>query len=289
MKTIRRIRVSKQHPEHKTLGRPINQDVPGEIFDKLSDKYKKYIKYQTSIYLDGSPEDQDLIDFLNDSKKYGLDIPKDSSCRATQVSVDDLLKFDEIDSDTSEFVQLHLNKPCTLDISSDPESAVGFRVNIKGPIKRSKQECISVGNLWHLITVRGSVKQAIEKENFKGITLVPLETTLNNGEWPKEIEPLFLIWSDCLLPPVNHKTKIFTNPYNKKKNTYPTIIDGYKINPQLNYKNLDKFIGKQDVVRSYETFGETIYYSKLAYSQKFRQFLKNLKIKISSSPVIIQK
>jgi hypothetical protein len=289
MKTIRRIRASKQHPEHKTLGRPSNQDVPGEIFDRLSDKYKTYIKYQTSLYLDGSPEDPDLINFLNDAKEYGLDVPEDSSSRSTQLTVDDLLKFDEIDSDKSKFVQLQLNKPCTLDISPAPELAVGFRVNIKGPIKRSKQECISVVNLWHLIAVRGSIKKAIQNENFNGLTLVPLKTTLDNGDWPKEIEPLFLIWSDCLLPPVNHKTKIFTNPYNKKKNTYPTIIDGYKINPQLNYKNLDDFIGEQDVARSHETFGETIYYSKLVYSQKFRQFLQKLKIKISSTPVITQK
>ncbi|EDM26837.1 hypothetical protein LNTAR_06314 [Lentisphaera araneosa HTCC2155] len=289
MKTIRRIRASKQHSEHRTLGRPNNQDVPEEIFEKLAAKYKKYIKYQKALYLEGDPDDQDLVDFLNDAREYGLDVPKDSSERPIQISVNDLLEFDEKDSDNSEFVQLKLNKPCTLDISPDLESPVGFNVNIKGPIKRSKQECISVCNLWHLITVRGSIKEAIEKENFNGLKLIPLSTTLDNGLWPKEIEQLFLIWSDCLLPPVNHRTKIFTNPYNKKKNTHPTIIDGYKINPQLNYKNLDNFIGTQDVARSCETFGETIYYSKLVYSQKIRQFLKKLKIKTSSTPVIIQK
>ena len=167
---------------------------------------------------------------------------------------------------------------------------VGLKVQNDQYVKKSKnREYGSFINLYHLLAVRGRVKNALESADLKGLKLIELATTLDGGAWPEGIEPLHLIWSHSVLPPTcarlidRHSKAVYPSTQDF---TYP--VDGCYLEAgplaSLEYEGLKQT--DFDVAITYENFGgKWGCYRRIVYSQKATDLLQKLMQDLRVKPV----
>jgi hypothetical protein len=148
----------------------------------------------------------------------------------------------------------------------------------------------AIVNLFHLLAVRGSAKDTLQSSRLKGLKLIPLPTDADDGAWPKEVEQLFLLWSDEMLPTVDsdlfdNANRVFRSE-NRNLSQACYLLNRHDMAPQLRYRDLGKI--NFDVALTVERFGGVeAPYHKVVYSQKARRILEKIDKSLIFKPVIV--
>lgn len=170
-------------------------------------------------------------------------------------------------------------------------TGVGLRVVGDQYITKSRnRDYGSFINLYHLLAVRGRAKEEIQSAGLKGLRLLELQTTLEGGTWPDGIEPLYLIWSDYILPPTaSELIDRHSRPVDRSAGGFSYPDDGcyLKAGPlaSLEYVSLER--SDFDIGVTFENFGgRWDCYRRIVYSQKAAELLQKLMTKLRLRPVI---
>ncbi len=222
-------------------------------------------------------------------QKHRADVP-------AQVEISDFRVYTAAEIDSAPLLTCEGHDPFIGSVVLDPESpAAGLRLKRDQWFKRCKKRQFgSMVNLYHLLAVRGAAKQAMELAELRGLKLMMMPTDSATGEWPEEIEPLHLIWSEWVLPEVNNE--LFNNQHEVFRSSERDftnlqsgcfLLDGHKISPALRYRAFDT--SSFDVAVTRERFGGTQQcYSQIVYSQRARRVLEQLDSKLIFRPVEIR-
>ena len=292
--STRVIRIGKRSPVADLLGSSIKDGMPVSMFDRLAARFPSYLRSESVLELVRPISHPDLDEVLSLAAEWGAIVQKDRSDTPAQIYISDFVVPTSDEISAAECVECKISEPrfTATDTVSD-ESGLGIRYFLSRHVSKSKRfEFGSLGNLYHCLVVRGKAKLQLEGANLKHLRLVPVITDASNGAWPAAVEPLYMIWSDYELPPVD--MSVFDNsgnvyppegrPRNIPRGCYP--LDGYQIYPCLKYERID--VGAFDIARSYERFGgDEACYHKLIYSRTARRVLEDIGIKLELHPVRI--
>jgi hypothetical protein len=283
--SIRRIRLARRNPNYRVMEDDPRKDVPEGIFERIVARYPDYRVSETLLVLERPKGHPELDEFLAFASTAGAKIQRDRSDTPAQIWIMDYRKFGEEEIDLAGFVECLLYKPTIAGVESVPEEN-GLGLRCLRPKGSRRQEFGSVPNLYHILAVRGDAKRRLESEQLKHLTLLPVLTNKEEG-WADESEPMYWIWSDFQLPPVDlpvfdDNGNVFKSGEGPSQRCY--LLDGYEMNPQLKYAKLEE--GGFDIAYSCERFGgaEPCYH-KLVYSQKARKVLEDIGMKIEAVPV----
>ena len=143
------------------------------------------------------------------------------------------------------------------------------------------------------LIVRGEMKEKLAAAGLKHLAFRKLDT--ETGEWPPDIQPLYLLWSDFELPPVqnllfDNKVRVF--PSEGNWGPHPDgcfLLDSYEMSPRPRYNRAHVDPSAFDVALTYERFGNhEPCWPALIVSQTFRAVCKKLGIKLTWWPVILE-
>lgn len=269
----RRVRVSRRNPNADLLGYDPEDDAPSELFQLLVEAFPQFQKTSDLIEFEAFRDNAGLEEFLSYAKKMGARIQRFRGEPAdvkiidyTKPSADEILNSSFVECGLFDTLWGHVN-----------ETGVGFGLGFssKQLTKYSKRDFGAVPNLYHLIGVRGAVKDDLEKAKLKALDLVTLPTDLKGGKWPEKVEPISLIWSSVLIGAVAngvHQTK-----------RGATIVDGLELRPRLKYSSP---LPDVDVALSHEIFGPREYYRRIVFSSRARSILQELGMNLECVPVM---
>lgn len=267
----RLIAIRKRSPNAPFLGHHPEKDAPAEIFDRLAQDFEAYLKpdkFRASrIEMKLPISDPELDRLLSAATALGLKLPRHSRDLSSQVTIRDYIGFTVTEIAESEFVECQRFNPFIV-CSSENAPHDLTRVASNQYIKQCKNRKIGAFvNLFHLLAVRGSAKDALETARLKGLELVPLVP--DSGCWPDGIEPLHLVWSSNRLPAL----------------AGGLVHDGdFQVRPQLHYSGLET--SKIDIAITGECFGDSPHYHRIIYSQRARAVLESIDTELQYQPVI---
>jgi hypothetical protein len=289
--STRVIRIDRRSPVADLLNGSIKDGMPVPIFERLAAKFPGYLKNENALELKRPIGHPDLDELLSLVVEYGAAVQVDRNDFPCQVEVRDYVVYSESELSSSPLVECEVHKPNFSDLVLLTEGD-GPAVVCRFSNHAAKREFGGMANLWHILAVRGKARESLEKAGLKHLQLVPVVSQKPDGRWPSGVDPLYIVWSDYELPPVDmpvfdNDHKIYPpegRPKIIKRGCY--LLDGYEILPRLKYKDVDP--GAFDVARSYERFGgEEPCYHKLVYSQRARSVLEDIGMKLELRPVRI--
>lgn len=293
--SYRVIQMDERSPVADLLKRPPSDGIPKYIFESIAAHFPDYVTFPGSIKLERPKGHRNLDELLSFAVEAGATIQKDRSDFPAQVCIRDYEVYSAEINEAACLLECEIHEASFDAIDTvATEDGLGIRHFFSRPpsAKSREQNYGSCGNLFHLLAVRGEAKKRLQESGLKHLQLVPMITDAADGRWPDAIEPLYLLWSNYRLPPVD--LPVFDNSYNiYPRNCRPEridrgcyLLDGCKVDPQLVYETLD--LEAFDIARTYERFGgDQPCYHKLVYSQRARKVLEEIGMNLKLRPVIL--
>jgi hypothetical protein len=290
---IRRVAIHPRLEIDDYLGAPSGKDVSPDKFRVLKERFPSFVGKGGYIELKRPIDHPDLKDLLIFCER--LDI-RPSAHRAEdpqQISISDYVTFPTSEIKAAEFLEISRGAPFIANAEVNTKwGGLQLRVASDQYIKRGrKREFGSFVNLYHLLAVRGEAQRKLERAQLNGLRLVKLETCYPDQQWPEGIEPLSLLWSEYVLPPVDRE--VFDNGHNVYRPSDPDfvcpnrgcyLLDGHNIAPCLRYRKLD--MGEFDIGITRERFGgEWNCYRKIVYSKRAQEVIAELFDELHFQPV----
>ena len=293
--SFRRIYIEKRSDVSDLLKKPLNDGLPRDKFAKIAERFPQYVKYGDSIQLERPQGHPDLEELLSYAQALGAIISIDASDTPSQVRIYDFPFYSRGEQLSAQLVECLLTQPVysAIDSNSTEESLGLFYKNAGKVGAVHSDQFGSLGNLSNIIAVRGRAVEVLLAAKLKHLRLVPLATDAADRQWPGSSEPLFIIWSDYELPPLD--MELFDNKgklYRRGRSAaeapkWVYAVDGYAVHPRLHWDRLE--IGEFDIGRTRERLGgvEPFYHS-LVYSQRARAVLEEIGMKLNLRPVVLR-
>lgn len=294
--SYRRIVIRRRSPNAELLRHATGKDAPEEIFIRLSESFRDYLKPNSSdasrIEMKRPIGDPELDRLLATATQLGLRLPLHRADHPMQVSILDYTGFSEAEIEAADLVECQRFNPFIASSSAQFPAQI-TRIAADRYIKQCKKRTIgSLVNLYHLLAVRGEAKTALEAANLRGLVLLPLVP--DSGGWASGIEPLYLVWSSHVFPPVECDLCV-DGDYNLFRSTERDtctlsrpcyLLDGFSVSPQLRYSHLDP--STFDVAITRELLGgASDHYRKLVFSQRARKVLERVDKRLKYTPVLM--
>lgn len=283
----RRITVRLRCPDADFLRHHPNRGVPDKAFAEIANRFSAYKVTDDRVELmlpQGHPDLNLLIEL---AKSLDLNIEPNRATKS-QIEIMDYTKCSVSEILAAEYLEGRMSTP-VFDSCVDVKEGKAFVFFNKSARTRNRVFG-SFTNLPNLLFVRGAARSRLECSGLKGLQLRLLQTDRSDGEWPDNVEPLYLVSSSIELPPVD--MYVFDDKGNvraaaecdwgdKKARWYP--LDGYEVQPLLKYRD---GLPQADVALSKEHFGGFGEgYRRIIYSKKAKAVLEDIGMKLNWVPV----
>lgn len=280
----RRITARLRSENAEILGHHPCSGVPKSDFLILSKEYQSYLASEFRIELFLPIEHPDLANFLDQCKHLGLSIPSDRF-EVQPIEILDYKKASSEEIESSKYLECGLFKPMIRTPFSVTNEGQYTFINRSWLKQSSDTTFASVGHMPHLIAVRPSVKEKMETSKLVGLTFEPI-LGCDQGE------PLWIIWSSFLLPPMDIQlVDNLGNRFESKNMDFGKLksecylCDQYEVYPRASYCDLPVDF---DVGLSVERLGGlNMMYHRVIYSQKTKSILEEIGMSLESIPVRI--